>query len=79
MNGRTFFLQRDADESGISGTGRVAEGMAWDDGIAVLHWLVAGHTTGIYAPTVKDRRSGIKKIAEIHGHDGKTKVIWEEE
>jgi hypothetical protein len=79
MNGRRFYLQRKQDESGVSGTGRVAEGMAWEDGIAVLHWLVVGETTGIYAPTVKDRRSGIQKIKAIHGHDNRTLLIWVDE
>lgn len=76
MNGRRFYLERKEDESGVSGTGRVAEGMAWDDGIAVLHWLVVGNTTGIYGPTEDDRRNGVQKIQDIHGHDDRTELVW---
>lgn len=74
----TFHLQRDNDESGVSGTGRVAEGAYWpEDGIAVLHWLVAGRTTGIYTITNGDSRDGLEKIIDIHGHDGKTKLVMD--
>jgi len=74
-----FHLERDEDESGVSGTGRVAEGCYWPvSGIAVLHWLRRGFTTGIYGPTLQDPRDGLEKVEDIHGHDNKTRIVMED-
>jgi len=71
-----FYLDRDEDESGVSGTGRVAVGVYFQhDGIAILHWLRCGYSTGFYGPTTQDPRDGMEKLEDIHGHDGKTKVV----
>jgi hypothetical protein len=64
-----FHLHRREDESGVSGTGVVAEGAQFSDGRCVLHWLTAVSSIAIY--------DSIDDLVAIHGHGGKTTVIWE--
>lgn len=52
----------------MSGTGLVAEGVQFSDGTVVLRWR------GEHASTVV-WKSLVDAMA-IHGHDGKTKVVW---
>lgn len=68
---KNFLLIRTEDISGTSGTGTVAEGVVFTDGVAVLRWLTAGGSTAIY--------DSIESIERIHGHDGRTKIRWLEE
>ena len=63
---KTFHLNRLEDASGVSGTGIVAHGVEFQDGQCVLHWRDSG-SIGIYA--------SLKKIEEIHGHQGRTLVV----
>ena len=65
---RTFKLQRLEDQGGVSGTGIVAEGVQFTSGRCVLSWLTATTSLGIYAD--------IETLVEIHGHGGRTLVIW---
>ena len=65
---RRFYLEREVDESGVSGTGRIAEGVEFDTGDCVLCWLTATSSIGIYR--------NIKAVKAIHGHSGMTKVHW---
>ena len=64
----TFELHRDADETGISGTGIVAQGVEFDDGTCVIRWLTATRSTATYG-SMDDLRA-------IHGHDGKTRILY---
>lgn len=66
---RTFHLQRDEDVSGISGTGRVAEGVEFSDGTVVVRWLVGDHQSTVVWP-------GIDAVEAIHGHGGATRIVW---
>lgn len=59
---------RDEDESGVSGTGKVAEGLEFENGKIVIQWL--SHKTSV---TIFDN---IKLFRDIHGHHGKTRVVW---
>ena len=43
---RIFSLVRHEDVSGVSGTGRVADGVEFNDGTVVLRWLTMGGSTG---------------------------------
>lgn len=65
---RLFVLVRNEDETGISGTGMVAEGVEFTDGRCAMRWLTKTASTGLY--------DNIDQIVEIHGHGGKTEVIF---
>ena len=65
---RVFWLDRLEDESGISGTGRVAIGVVFSDGVCVLRWLTDHRSTAIYA--------SVEDLEAIHGHNGKTRLVW---
>jgi hypothetical protein len=68
---RRFHLQRDVDASGVSGTGRVAAGLRLPGGLALLWW------SGPY-PTVTVHLRGMASIEAIHGHQGSTRIVWED-
>lgn len=67
---RCFYLKRLKDVSGSSCTGRVAEGVLFQDGTAVLNWFAGvadAISTGIYP-------AGIAGVERIHGHGGNTVI-----
>jgi hypothetical protein len=66
---KLFWFDRKVDESGVSGTGRVAQGVEFDDGVCVLRWLTTNRSTAIY--------SNIQELEKIHSHGGQTKIVWE--
>jgi hypothetical protein len=66
---RKFVLKRNEDESGVSGTGVVAEGVEFTDGTCALSWLTTSKSVAFYP--------NIKTLDNIHGHGGKTIVVWE--
>lgn len=63
---RTFYLKRYEDESGVSGTGIIAEGVEFKDGTCAIRWLTKKASTGIY--------TSLQDVIDIHGHGGKTQV-----
>ena len=63
-----FHLVRNGDYSGVSGEGHVADGVMFADGVCVLRWRTEASSTAVYA-TIDD-------LIAIHGHGGKTKVVW---
>lgn len=63
-----FTLVRDEDESGVSGTGVVADGVRWPDGHVALHWRTKYTSTAVY--------ESMETLRCIHGHGGKTRVVW---
>jgi hypothetical protein len=68
LDAKLFVLNRIDDESGVSGTGIVAEGVEFSDGTAVLRWRSHIASTAVY--------DSIRALNAIHGHDGKTKVRY---
>ena len=64
-----FTLERDEDESGISGTGVVAVGVRFNGGKCVLHWLTEYSSVAVY--------DDIETVRRIHGHGGKTRVVFD--
>lgn len=60
-----FELVRDEDESGVSGTGIVAEGVILDHGACVMTWFNS-KTVNIYDNPFE--------LIDIHGHGGKTRL-----
>lgn len=68
---RTFHLHRDEDESGVSGTGVVAEGAIYSNTKIVLSWLTVHKSMCIY--------DSLAEMMAIHGHGSKTRLMWDDE
>lgn len=75
LHPRLFFLQRNQDLSGVSGTGDVAWGVEWPDGTAVLRW----HADANGAPHCTSLWNSVEDIKRIHGHEGATELIYYDE
>lgn len=70
---KPFEMIRNADESGVSGTGKVLEGVVFSKGITVIQWCVEGkpNSTAIY-PTFDDF-----KCIHIDSHPTNgTELVW---
>lgn len=67
---RDFELIRDIDVTGRSGTGVVAEGVVFSDGLAVLRWLREPHALGVF--------DSLEALISVHGHEGRTYVAFRE-
>ncbi len=63
---RHFVLYRTEDISGTSGTGCVAQGVEFADGMCVLRWLTTPSSVAVY--------NSLADVRAIHGHDGRTEV-----
>jgi hypothetical protein len=68
---RLFMLERLEDETGVSGTGSVAEGVEFYDGTVAMRWRTSIGSTAFYG--------SIQDVEAIHGHGGRTVVRWIEE
>lgn len=68
---RTFHLHRDEDESGVSGTGVVAEGAIYSNTKIVLSWLTVHKSMCIY--------DSLAEMMAIHSHGIKTRIVWDDE
>ena len=66
---KIFYLNRTEDETGVSGTGRVAQGFVFDNGKVAVTWLSEHPSVTVY--------DSIGEVHAIHGHGGKTEVIME--
>lgn len=74
---KRFYLERAHDPTGVSGTGRVAEGIEFSDGVCVLRWLVPAGNKGAGNPTsVVFHDNGRQSVEAIHGHGGSTQIVW---
>ena len=67
---RRFVLHRDVDPRGVSGTGVVAEGIQFTDGVVVVRWC------GDWASTVV--WDSLADALHVHGHGGSTRVDWQD-
>lgn len=65
---RSFVLNRQRDSTGISGTGVVAWGVRFPDGVCVLRWCSEHRSTAVY--------ESIDDVLAIHGHGGDTEIVW---
>jgi hypothetical protein len=65
---RRFQLARDVDVTGISGTGVVADGVLFPDGVCVIRWR-GDHQSTVIWPSIQD-------VEIIHGHGGSTRIEW---
>jgi len=65
---RMFRLNRVVDETGVSGTGIVAEGIEFSSGKCALAWRTDFQSVAVY--------DSIADVKAIHGHDGRTHIQW---
>lgn len=65
---KLFHLERKEDVNRVSGTGRVAEGVEFSDGVIAMRWLSGTATTVVF--------DCIEHVVQIHGHGGATTVVW---
>jgi hypothetical protein len=68
---RRFQLHRHIDETGVSGTGVVAEGVEFTSGMIAMTWYSPHRAVNVY--------ESIKTVDELHGHSGKTQIVWLDE
>ena len=68
---RLFYLQRDQDLSGISGTGRVADGVMWPDGSCCVRWRTETSSLSVW--------TSFADMVTVHGHNGATRVVFLDE
>jgi hypothetical protein len=66
---RRFRLIRDTDPTGVSGTGHIADGVAWPDGTASVRWR-GPH------PSIVFWDRGQASVELINGHGGATRIEW---
>ena len=62
-----FYLERDVDPSGISGTGRIAHGILFDDGRVAMRWMTDHRSTALY--------ESLYDVYKIHAHGGQTRLV----
>ena len=65
---KIFYLDRNVDVSGVSGTGVVAIGVEMPSGRCLLEWVSDFNSDTLY--------NSIKDIERIHGHEGATKITY---
>jgi len=76
---RRFKLVRHEDNTGTSGVGIVAYGVEYVDGAVHMQWNntyndeLATETNGV---AFKPAPDGIAATREVHGHDGRTEVVF---
>jgi hypothetical protein len=70
MTARRFELHRSVDVTGVSGTGIVAEGIEFSDGVVCLHWISEWPSSVVHY----DR--GMESVEHVHGHGGSTEIVW---
>lgn len=66
---RMFKLYRHIDQTGISGTGYIAEGVEFSDGCCVLRFTTTTPSTAIYG-TIAD-------LLAIHGHNTEAVPVYD--
>lgn len=69
---RAFLLVRDEDETGISGTGIVAEGIEFSDGRIAMRWVSSTSRSTVTWDSARD-------AITIHGHNGKTRMVFSDD
>jgi hypothetical protein len=70
---KTFVLRRNEDVTGISGIGDVAEGVVFNSGKVVVAWDPTMTLAKVVTVVVFD---SIEDVEKLHGHDGKTEIVW---
>jgi len=65
----TFHLLRLEDESGVSGTGWVAEGAVFSNGWVILVWPTGTPSMNFY--------ESLEAVEAVHGHGGLTRIVFD--
>ena len=65
---KNFELHRDQDVSGVSGTGKVAQGIEFDNGKCAMAWLTEFTSVAVY--------ENIEHLKQIHLHNGATRLVF---
>jgi hypothetical protein len=65
---RRFWLLRHVDVSGVSGTGKVAEGVLFSTGMVAVNWCKPPYAVGLFP--------SLEAVQRVHGHKGQTELIW---
>ncbi len=68
MKIRRFYLNRQQDHSGVSGTGNVAEGVEFSNGMCAITWITPYRCVTFW--------NSIKELEAVHGHEGDTVISW---
>jgi hypothetical protein len=79
---RRFKLVRHEDNTGVSGEGVVVHGVEFGDGAVVMQWHNEDNDRLADIPNglaIKPAPNGIEAVREVHGHDGKTELVWMDE
>lgn len=79
---RRFYLHRKEDNTGTSGEGIVAVGVEYPDGAVHMQWRNDENpnlNTRSNGVAFKPAPDGIEATREIHGHGGRTEVVWIDE
>jgi hypothetical protein len=64
---KLFHFYRVEDQSGVSGTGAVVEGVQFTNGWCALRWLSQKSSLCFY--------QSIEDVKAVHGHGGRTEII----
>ncbi len=78
LNARLFYIVRHGDESGVSGTGRVLDGVLWANGWVQVMWRtdLDPMKKGMSSVTFFDSFRAFEDI-HINSHpDNKTEIVW---
>ncbi|MEU8723547.1 hypothetical protein [Streptomyces antimycoticus] len=67
---RRFHLQRTTDITGVSGTGRVADGVLWPDETVSIRWAGPMPSTVFW--------HSLANALHVHGHGGHTVIVWDD-
>lgn len=70
MSMRRFHFERLEDASGVSGCGKVAEGVIFSNGKVALEWFGNHSSTNVY--------DSMDDVVFIHGHQGRTKIVFDD-
>ena len=64
---KLFHFYRGEDQSGVSGTGAVVEGVQFTNGWCALRWISSHSSICFYR--------SIEEVRQIHSHGGKTEIV----
>jgi len=67
---RRFYFRREEDVNGVSGTGRVADGVEFENGLVAVTWKSEYPSITIY--------NSVAVMEKVHTHKGKddTRLVW---